>query len=86
MQHLVNLLTNCGGRTNANSERAELIGQFTNRINSERAGTKYKELNPKFIAVKLGHLRTNEIRDFYKVCSNGGCFSKVFFGALKVRK
>ena len=72
----------CGG---ARCERQELIGQFTSKINAEREGTKYKPVSAKFIAAKLGHLKTSEIRDFYKVCGSRGEFGKVFFGALKVK-
>ena len=36
--------------TKANSERAELIGMFTDKINAERRGTKYKKLPVRAVA------------------------------------
>ena len=70
----------------ANSERALIISDFLEKINSERKGTKYKQLEPKAVAIKVSHIPTNELRDFYAQClrSKSG-FSKCFFGALKPR-
>ena len=65
-------------------ERQELVGWFTDKINKDREGTKYKPLTCRFVAVKLGHLSVGDMRDFYKQCSKGE-FSKIFFGALKVK-
>ena len=44
----------------ATSERAELIGLFTDKINAERKGTKYKKLPARAIAVKLSHLSVSD--------------------------
>ncbi len=71
------------------SERADLIQQFTDEINKERVGTKYKPLSCRAVAVKLGHLK--ELGDLYYFMSvlkdyknRNGSFSKGFFGMLKV--
>jgi len=66
-----------------NSERAEVIKTFLNRLNTERLGTKYKKLTAKFIAVKLGHLSLQDMHYLMKICERGDSFSKVFFGSLK---
>ena len=74
----------------ATSERAELVGYFTDEVNRERDGKKYKKLTPRYIAVKLAHL---SVSDLYYMKSTledyrarGNSFSKGFFGSLKVRK
>jgi len=45
----------------ANSERAELIGYFTDEVNKERDGKKWKKLTPRYIAVKLAHLSKSDL-------------------------
>jgi len=66
------------------SERDEFIRNFTERINGERRGTKYKPMSVKAVAVKLAHLTIQDLHYFYKICSEADSFGKVFFGALKV--
>ena len=65
------------------SERADLVGQFTDKLNNERKGTKYKQLRPSFVAIKLSHIPTQDLYYFLKVCSQSGSFGRAFFGLLK---
>ncbi|GAH13148.1 unnamed protein product [marine sediment metagenome] len=69
----------------ATSERADLIGRFHTKLNQERKGTKYKPLDVKFVAVKVGHLKTADLYHLWKICTTGDSFSKVWFGSLKVK-
>ncbi len=39
--------------TKINSQRALIIHDFTERLNRDRDGVKYKKLKPSYIAVKL---------------------------------
>ena len=71
----------------ATSERASVIQQFTEEINQEREGTKYKLLTGKVIAIKLSHLKLQDLYTFLSLCrdykNRQKSFSKYFFGALK---
>ena len=73
----------------ATSERASVIQQFTEEINQEREGTKYKLLTGKVIAIKLSHLKLQDLYTFLSLCrdykNRQKSFSKYFFGALKVK-
>lgn len=69
------------------NERQQIISQFVKEINDER-GTKMKPLTDKYIAVKLGILKTNqELYEFLSECrdykSRNGSFGKRFFGGFK---
>lgn len=71
------------------NERQTIIKEFVNEINSER-GTKMKPLTDKYIAVKLGILKTNEeLYQFLSECRDykkrKGSFGKRFFGGFKKR-
>ena len=71
------------------NERQEIIYKFTEAINNERYGTKYKPMTGKAVACKLGHLKDNAtLYYFLSQCKDyqnrHGSFSKYFFGALKV--
>lgn len=74
----------------SNSERAELIGWFTDKINIAREGTKFKKLACRAIGVKLAHLSVFDLYAFKSQAldyeKRGGSFSKYFFGALKPTK
>ena len=69
--------------TGINSERAEWIGKFTDRINKERIDTPFKPLAPKVIAIKLAGLSNQDLHAFYKICEESNNFSQCFFGLLK---
>jgi len=66
------------------NERQLLIKDFLDKINAERKGTKYKQLTPRAVAIKLSHLSEFDLKYFYKQCdSYKESFSKAFFGMLK---
>lgn len=70
------------------NERQSIVKEFVDEINKERAGTKYKPVTGRQIAIKLELLKTNhqlyaflsECRDYQK---RNGSFSKRFFGGFK---
>ena len=71
------------------TERGELLKYFQGRVNTERVGTKYKQVSIAFIATKVAGLT---LRDLYYIKSscddsnkNGYSWSKCFFGSLKPR-
>ena len=77
-------------RTRIKSERADIVYQFTEAINNERYGTKYKPITGRGVAMKLSHLKDNAtLYYFLSQCKDyknrHGSFSKYFFGALKIR-
>jgi hypothetical protein len=67
-----------------NSERAYYIGLITEEINKGRVGTKWKFITPQGVALKVGHLKTPDVKDHYYQCMKADNFSKCFFGKLKV--
>ena len=78
--------------TKHRDQRAELIQQFLDEINRERAEEgRFKPQTYKVILLKVKHITsTSDLYAFYKQCLDGksryGSFSKVFWGALKVKK
>jgi len=87
MQRIQELLTLHS--THTLSERSELVGYFTEKINQQREGTKYRPLTPRAIAIKLGHLNLTDIYYLKSICDDAqrrnGAFSKVFWSSLKVK-
>ena len=79
-------LANLPKKSGPNSERAYYIGLITEEINKGRVGTKYKAITPRGIALKVGHLTTPDVKDFYYQCEKSDNFSKCFFGRLKTKK
>jgi len=74
-------------RSKITNSRQSIIQQFLERINKEREGTKFKQMTPRGVAMKLAHVQTSDLYGFYKTCENyKGDFSRCFFGALKVDK
>jgi len=70
--------------TAASSERAELIGKFTDRLNLDRDGVKFKKLSYAAVAVKLAHIKSNfDLYAFMRACEQANSFSKYFWWALK---
>ena len=67
------------------SERAELIGYFTNRLNATRDGKKYKKLSYRALAVKLSQIKS--LSDLYvlkSVCEDAERRGKPFSAILLV--
>ena len=73
-------------KPSVSSQRAELVQRFHLRINKEREGSKYKPLSAKAVGVLLGHIPTEDLHAFMRMCEKGDVFSKVFFGAIKPKK
>jgi len=77
------------GSSKATSERSSVIEEFVEAINLER-GKKYGKIKAKVIAIKLSHLKLQELYWFLSVCKDyknrNGSFSKCFWGSLKVNK
>ena len=73
----------------ANSERASVIEEFVHEINKERIGTKYKPVSGKQIAIKLSHLKLQDLYTFLSLAKDyknrQGVFGKFFWGALKLK-
>lgn len=68
------------------SERADLIERFLTRINAERVGTKWKPLTARAVAIKIGHIPTEDLYYCLKQCQQSQSFGKTFFGMLKTRE
>ncbi len=84
-------------KTTCKSERAELIKQFVDAINLERAdckwrykvGEKWKKLKPvtgRGIAIRCSHVDMYDLRYFYSECKQARSFSEYFFGRLKKKQ
>jgi len=66
------------------SRRSEIIGEFTDTLNEEREGTKYRQLTYRGIACKLGHVKKlHDLEVFLASCKQANNFSAYFFWALK---
>jgi len=77
-------------KTRITNERQDILYQFTEAINNERYGTKFKPITGRAVAMKCGHIKDNAtLYYFLSQCKDyknrNGSFSKYFFGALKVR-
>jgi hypothetical protein len=70
----------------ANSERAHLIGKFTDTLNSKRDGKRYRKLTYAAVAVKLSHLSLQDLYYFWRYCEDAKNFSSCFWWSLKVEK
>ncbi len=68
------------------SKRAELIGQFLEKLNESRIGTKFKPLTARSVAVMLGYIKTEDLYRFYKECEYQKSFSQWFFYCRKVAR
>lgn len=71
------------------TERGLLLKQFTEEINKERQGTKWKPLTIRGLAIKLSHLSTKDLYYMKSICQDyknrGGSFGKCLFGSIKVK-
>lgn len=70
--------------------RTDLIKEIMDTINSERLGTKFKQVKFIQISEMVRHLDDNTVAYTVSICKDSrrrtGSFSKCFFGSLKVRK
>lgn len=69
------------------SERGDLLDYFTQEINKERIGTKFKPVQVRYVALKVSHLRLFDLYYLRSICDDSkkrtGKFSVCFFGSLK---
>ena len=72
-------------KTNIKSERAYYISLFLEKLNQSRLGTKYKPLTARCIAVKVGHISTDDLAGFYYDCEKEKNFSKYFWWAIRAQ-
>ena len=73
--------------TKANSEWSWWVGEFTDRINQEREGTKYKPISPQRVAMYLRPYK-NDLYYFWDLCERwarrkNSSFSQCFFHYAK---
>jgi hypothetical protein len=61
------------------SERGDLLEYFTNTINKQRIGTKYKQLSISYIGNLLSVYSTGDLYVLKDKCSNAKNFSACFF-------
>ena len=86
----------------ANSNRATIVEMIVQEMNKEREAmswqyfdtkkkkfTKLGFITGKMMAIKLAHVKTEDLMDFYNTClrysKEKGSFSKCMFGSLKVK-
>lgn len=62
-----------------------LIGLFQEKINKEREGTKYEPMTARGVAIKVGHLKRQDLVYLAKECDRKGEWGKIFFGSLKIK-
>ena len=68
-----------------NSERAELISKFTERLNQSREESGFKKLPAKVYSIKMAQsgLKTNfDLYWFFKYLEDSNNFSKTFWWSL----
>jgi hypothetical protein len=74
-------------KTAASSERAELVGKFTDRLNLDRDGVKYKKLTHARVGFLLSHIKSDfDLYAFLRACDEARSFSAYFWWALKPTK
>lgn len=87
MQQIGNAIANRPRKPKAASERGELIQFFTDKVNADRDGTRYKKLPIAAIAVKLSHLSLHDLHYLRSICLDaerrGTAFGKLFWGSIK---
>jgi hypothetical protein len=72
-------------KSNVKSERADVLRQFLEELNLERALTSYPPLKANRLAVMLAHLDTWDLKLFLANCKQAKHFSKYFWFQLKTR-
>jgi hypothetical protein len=84
MEQLAPLLTKRRPTRKQTSERGELLQFFTDKINADRKGTKYKPLPVAAIAVKLAHLKLADLYYLKSVCGGRGAARQAVRGDVLV--
>lgn len=68
-------------------DRTDIIKLFVDKLNAERAGTKYRPLS--FVAVQRkleGIQEIHHLHAYYEDCMKAKCFSKYFYFKLNPEK
>jgi hypothetical protein len=68
------------------SERAEIVKKFVDRLNQERTFAGFNPLKPSVYAIKMADagLKTNQdLYWFYRYCDDAKSFGKCFWWSLK---
>jgi hypothetical protein len=72
------------------SRRQELVKEILDLINAEREHTRYKPITARAVAIKVAHLKEQDLQYMISVGkdyqSRHGSFSKYFFGSLKAER
>lgn len=72
------------------NQRQIHLMDFINRLEPEYKAFKGNKYNrkafEKMIALKLGHVPTEDLYAFFKKCNSAQSFGKCFWGSLKVQK
>lgn len=61
------------------NKRQELIKEFADRLNADRVSSGRKELSPKFYAVKLSTMTTDQLYGFLGDCKQAKNFSSYWW-------
>lgn len=70
----------------ARSYREEMITKFWDKLHGPYQEFTGRRLTPRTVALKLGHVRTDELEFFYKKCCEARNFSEWFWGRLKIKQ
>jgi hypothetical protein len=62
------------------NQRQEIVKMFLDRLNAARAGTKYKQLTARTVALRMQWWKTNQaLREFYGYCNEAKNFSSTWW-------
>lgn len=65
------------------SERQLVLKDFLDRLNPLREKAGYKSLSAKVLAIKLGHISTEDLKVFYGICKDSKSFGACFWARLR---
>lgn len=69
------------------NQRQEVIQNFVDKINSDRAGSAYPQVKWTHINGQLRNYRNmHDLEFFYKQCNEAKCFSSLFWWKLKEQR
>lgn len=97
--HIAELLKNRVIKPKRGTRWTDMVKECVDIINEERSGTKFRKVSFIVIRNKVEHLNDDDLAYFISICKDGknrkyknkegfmvqGSFSRVFFGALKVK-
>lgn len=77
------------------SERASVVKMFLDRLLAERGDEEFyvkdgkrislKPINARTVAIRLGHIPTNELYYVYSICKDARSFGKMFWFMTRTR-